>query len=184
MAVDGEGRLRVDALRDALDEAGATPTIVCLQAGNVHSGAFDPLAEAIELAHQQGAWCHVDGAFGLWAAASPRYAHLVAGGERADSWTTDAHKTLNVPYDSGLAIVADAEALYASMGMHAAYLIQDERPDPFASVPEFSRRARGFTVWAALRSLGREGSPSWSTGSVDTPGASPTGWPGSKACRS
>jgi glutamate/tyrosine decarboxylase-like PLP-dependent enzyme len=100
---------------------------------------------------------HVDGAFGLWAAASATYRPLVAGAERADSWATDAHKTLNVPYDSGIAIVANAEALYAAMGVHAAYLIQDERPDPFSTVPEFSRRARGFTVWAALRSLGRRG---------------------------
>jgi glutamate/tyrosine decarboxylase-like PLP-dependent enzyme len=100
---------------------------------------------------------HIDGAFGLWAAASPSYRSLVAGAERADSWATDAHKTLNVPYDSGLAIVANAQAMYAAMGVHAAYLIQDERPDPFSTVPEFSRRARGFTVWAALRSLGRRG---------------------------
>jgi glutamate/tyrosine decarboxylase-like PLP-dependent enzyme len=91
------------------------------------------------------------------AAASAQYRHLVTGVERADSWATDAHKTLNVPYDSGIAIVANAEAMYAAMGVHAAYLIQDERPDPFSTVPEFSRRARGFTVWAALRSLGRRG---------------------------
>ena len=130
---------------------------MCLQAGNVHSGAFDPIADAVDLAHQYGAWVHVDGAFGLWAAASAQYRHLVAGVERADSWASDAHKTLNVPYDSGLAIVAKAEAMYAAMGVHAAYLIQDERPDPFSTVPEFSRRARGFTVWAALRSLGRRG---------------------------
>ena len=130
---------------------------MCLQAGNVHSGAFDPIADAIDLAHEYGAWVHVDGAFGLWAAASAQYRHLVTGVERADSWATDAHKTLNVPYDSGIAIVANAGAMYAAMGVHAAYLIQDERPDPFATVPEFSRRARGFTVWAALRSLGRRG---------------------------
>ncbi len=99
----------------------------------------------------------VDGAFGLWAATSPRLRHLTAGMARADSWATDAHKTLNVPYDCGLAIVAESDAMYAAMGMHAAYLIQDERPAPFSSVPEFSRRARGFTVWAALRSLGRRG---------------------------
>ena len=130
---------------------------MCLQAGNVHSGAFDPIAAAVDLAHEYGAWVHVDGAFGLWAAASRQYQRLVAGVERADSWATDAHKTLNVPYDSGIAIVANAEALYAAMGVHAVYLIQDERPDPFSTVPEFSRRARGFTVWAALRSLGRRG---------------------------
>ena len=123
----------------------------------MHSGGYDPLGDAIDLAHRYGAWVHVDGAFGLWAAASPRLRELTAGMVRADSWATDAHKTLNVPYDCGLAIVADTDAMYAAMGMHAAYLIQDERPDPFSSVPEFSRRARGFTVWAALRSLGRQG---------------------------
>ena len=154
---DDQGRIRLDALTDILAQVGNTPLIVCLQAGNVHSGAFDPIAEAVDLAHQYGAWVHVDGAFGLWAATSAQYRHLVAGVERADSWASDAHKTLNVPYDSGLAIVAKAEAMYAAMGVHAAYLIQDERPDPFSTVPEFSRRARGFTVWAALRSLGRRG---------------------------
>ena len=154
---DDQGRIRLDALTDILAQVGNTPLIVCLQAGNVHSGAFDPIAEAVDLAHQYGAWVHVDGAFGLWAAASAQYRHLVAGVERADSWASDAHKTLNVPYDSGLAIVAKAEAMYAAMGVHAAYLIQDERPDPFSTVPEFSRRARGFPVWAALRSLGRQG---------------------------
>ena len=154
---DDQGRMRMDALTDTLAHVGDSPLIVCLQAGNVHSGAFDPIAAAVDLAHEYGAWVHVDGAFGLWAAASRRYQRLVAGVERADSWATDAHKTLNVPYDSGIAIVANAEALYAAMGVHAVYLIQDERPDPFSTVPEFSRRARGFTVWAALRSLGRRG---------------------------
>jgi glutamate/tyrosine decarboxylase-like PLP-dependent enzyme len=154
---DDQGRLRLDALADALQQSGTNPLIVCLQAGNVHSGAFDPIGAAVDLAHRHGAWVHVDGAFGLWAAASAKYRSLVAGVDRADSWATDAHKTLNVPYDSGLAIVADAEAMYAAMGVHAAYLIQDERPDPLSTVPEFSRRARGFTVWAALRSLGRHG---------------------------
>jgi glutamate/tyrosine decarboxylase-like PLP-dependent enzyme len=154
---DDQGRIRLDALADTLAEVGNNPLIVCLQAGNVHSGSFDPIADAVDLAHQHGAWVHVDGAFGMWAAASAKYRHLVAGVERADSWASDAHKTLNVPYDSGLAIVAKAEAMYAAMGVHAAYLIQDERPDPFSTVPEFSRRARGFTVWAALRSLGRRG---------------------------
>jgi glutamate/tyrosine decarboxylase-like PLP-dependent enzyme len=154
---DDQGRIRLDALADTLAEVGNNPVIVCLQAGNVHSGSFDPIAAAVDLAHKYGAWVHVDGAFGLWTAASAQYRHLVAGVERADSWASDAHKTLNVPYDSGLAIVAKAEAMYAAMGVHAAYLIQDERPDPFSTVPEFSRRARGFTVWAALRSLGRSG---------------------------
>jgi glutamate/tyrosine decarboxylase-like PLP-dependent enzyme len=154
---DDQGRIRLEALTDTLAQVGNNPVILCLQAGNVHSGAFDPIAAAVDLAHQYGAWVHVDGAFGLWAAASAQYRHLVAGVERADSWASDAHKTLNVPYDSGLAIVAKAEVMYAAMGVHAAYLIQDERPDPFSTVPEFSRRARGFTVWAALRSLGRHG---------------------------
>jgi glutamate/tyrosine decarboxylase-like PLP-dependent enzyme len=154
---DDQGRIRLDTLADTLADVGNNPLIVCLQAGNVHSGAFDPIRDAVDLAHRYGAWVHVDGAFGLWAAASARYGQLVAGVEQADSWATDAHKTLNVPYDSGIAIVANAEAMYAAMGVHAAYLIQDERPDPFSTVPEFSRRARGFTVWAALRSLGRRG---------------------------
>jgi len=154
---DDQGRIRLDALAGTLEQVSGNPLIVCLQAGNVHSGAFDPIADAVDLAHQHGAWVHVDGAFGLWAAASAKYQPLLTGVERADSWATDAHKTLNVPYDSGIAIVANAEAMYAAMGVHAAYLIQDERPDPFSTVPEFSRRARGFTVWAALRSLGRRG---------------------------
>src|SRR5918997_1973968 len=154
---DDQGRLEVGALRQALQDRPEGPLIVCLQAGNVHSGSFDPLAEAIDLAHEHGAWVHVDGAFGLWAAATPRFRALTAGLERADSWATDAHKTLNVPYDNGLAIVADPEALRAAMSERAPYLIQDDRPDPFDTVPEFSRRARGFTVWAALRSLGRTG---------------------------
>jgi glutamate/tyrosine decarboxylase-like PLP-dependent enzyme len=154
---DDQGRIRLEALRDALAEVGNKPLIVCLQAGNVHSGAFDPIRDAVDLAHRHGAWVHVDGAFGLWAATSVQYRQLIAGAELADSWATDAHKTLNVPYDNGIAIVAKAEAMYAAMGVHAAYLIQDERPDPLSTVPEFSRRARGFTVWAALRSLGRHG---------------------------
>jgi glutamate/tyrosine decarboxylase-like PLP-dependent enzyme len=157
VAADDQGRLRLDALADALERAERGPTIVCLQAGNVHSGAFDPCGEAIDLAHRHGAWVHIDGAFGLWAAASPRLRGLLTGFERADSWATDAHKTLNVPYDNGLAIVADPAALHAAMSERAPYLIQDERPDPFDTVPEFSRRARGFPVWAALRSLGRQG---------------------------
>ena len=156
--VDEQGRMLPAALAAALDDgpAGAA-TIVCLQAGNVHSGAYDPFGDCIDLAHRSGAWVHVDGAFGLWAAASPALRPLLAGAERADSWATDAHKTLNVPYDNGIAIVADAAALHAAMGIEAAYLIKDARPDPMDAVPEFSRRARGFTVWAALRSLGRDG---------------------------
>ena len=128
-----------------------------LQAGNVHSGAFDPFAEAIKLAHEHGAWVHVDGAFGLFAAASSSHRHLVAGYEAADSWATDAHKTLNVPYDCGLAIVADAAALRSAMSMHGDYLIMSEAASPFEKVPELSRRGRAIPVWAVLRSLGRSG---------------------------
>jgi glutamate/tyrosine decarboxylase-like PLP-dependent enzyme len=139
------------------EASGTGPTIVCLQAGDVHTGAFDPLPEAIDLAHRHGAWVHVDGAFGLWAGASPGTRHLVAGVERADSWATDGHKTLNVPYDCGFAIVRDRAAHRATFGIHGAYLITSEIGDPFELVPEFSRRARGFPVWAVLRSLGRSG---------------------------
>ncbi|MGN6608783.1 MAG: pyridoxal phosphate-dependent decarboxylase family protein [Jatrophihabitans sp.] len=153
---DEQGRLRVDALAAAL-AAGDGPTLVCLQAGNLHSGAFDPLAEAIAVAHEHGAWVHVDGAFGLWAAATPSLRHLTAGVEGADSWATDAHKTLNVPYDCGIAIVRDPAALRGAMGVHASYLIADAAGDPLETVPELSRRARGVPVWAALRSLGRRG---------------------------
>ena len=151
---DGEGRLETAALAEAL-AAGSGPAIVCLQAGNLHSGSFDPLGPAIAAAHEHGAWVHVDGAFGLWAAASPRLRHLVAGHEAADSWATDAHKTLNVPYDCGIVVVR-RPALRAAMGMRASYLVQDAG-DPVDSVPELSRRARGVPVWAALRSLGRSG---------------------------
>ena len=155
--VDEQGRLRADVLQSALAEGSEEPTIVVLQAGNVHSGAFDPFTDATTAAHAHGAWVHVDGAFGLWAAASPSYRRLVVGHEQADSWATDAHKTLNVPYDCGLAIVRDAAALRAAMGMHGAYLIHDEFGEPFDKVPELSRRGRAFPVWAVLRSLGRSG---------------------------
>ena len=157
VAADAQGRLRVDALAEAL-AAGDGPTVVCLQAGNLHSGAFDPLAEAIAVARQHGAWVHVDGAFGLWAGASPTLRPLVAGYEQADSWATDAHKTLNVPYDCGVAVVARPRAVRDAMGMQASYLVRSEGPgDPLDRVPELSRRARGVPVWAALRSLGRSG---------------------------
>ncbi len=157
VAADAEGRVDVAALDEALAAGPGRPAVVCLQAGNVHSGAFDDLAAGIEVAHRHGAWVHVDGAFGLFAAASPSYRHLVAGLEGADSWTTDAHKTLNVPYDCGLAIVRDRTALRAAMGAHGEYLIQDAAGDPLDTVPEFSRRGRAFAVWAVLRSLGRSG---------------------------
>ena len=155
---DGQGRLLPAAL-DAALAAGTGPALVCLQAGNLHSGAFDPFAEAIAVARKHGAWVHIDGAFGLWAAAAPKLQHLTRGYEEADSWGTDAHKTLNVPYDCGIAIVRDPSALRAAMGLHASYLVHDaEGPgDPFEKVPELSRRARGVPVWAALKSLGREG---------------------------
>ncbi len=160
VAADAQGRIRVDALAASLGALDpADPVIVCLQAGNVHSGAFDPFTEAVELAHQHHAWVHVDGAFGLWAAAAPRLRHLVAGLGTADSWATDAHKTLNVPYDCGMAIVADRAAMRSALGMTASYLITDNSGpgDPQQKVPELSRRARGVPVWAALRSLGRVG---------------------------
>jgi glutamate/tyrosine decarboxylase-like PLP-dependent enzyme len=154
---DAQGRVRADLLAEALDAGDGGPTVVVLQAGNVHSGAFDPIAEAAEAAHRHGAWVHVDGAFGLWAAASPSYRHLVTGLAAADSWATDAHKTLNVPYDCGLAIVRDRAALKAAMGMHGDYLIHDDAGEPLDKVPEVSRRGRAFPVWAVLRSLGRDG---------------------------
>ena len=158
VAADGEGRIRPDALGEAL-ESTTGPTIVCLQAGNLHSGAFDPMAESVAAAHAHGAWVHVDGAFGLWAAASPLYADRLRGIEGADSWATDAHKTLNVPYDCGIAIVARPEAARSVFGLHTSYIIHDEAApaDPYEKVPEMSRRAREIPVWAALSSLGRSG---------------------------
>ena len=133
------------------------PAIVCAQAGEVNTGAFDPLAEIADAAAEHGAWVHVDGAFGLWAAASPRLRGLVRGAERCDSWAVDSHKWLNVPYDGGLAIVADREAVRGAMGVRAGYLPEQEGREPFDYVPEMSRRARGVPVYAALRSLGRSG---------------------------
>jgi glutamate/tyrosine decarboxylase-like PLP-dependent enzyme len=155
---DGQGRMKADALRRTLASLDG-PTIVCAQAGNVNTGAFDPVGEISDLAHEKGAWVHVDGAFGLWAATAPARAHLLRGVERADSWATDGHKWLNVPYDSGIAIVRDRIAHKAAMTRRAAYLVQSEGPerDPQDWTPESSRRARGFPVYAALRSLGREG---------------------------
>ncbi len=150
--VDGQGRMRPGEMPPL-----AGPAIVCMQAGNVNTGAFDPAAEICERAHEGGAWVHVDGAFGLWAAASAQYAHLVEGVERADSWATDAHKWLNVPYDSGLAFVRDPVALTRAMSVSAAYLPQGDHREPSQYTPELSRRARGVEIWAALRSLGRTG---------------------------
>jgi glutamate/tyrosine decarboxylase-like PLP-dependent enzyme len=154
LPADDQGRLRADTVAGRLGDG---PTIVCLQAGNLHSGAFDEFAAAIEIAHEHGAWVHIDGAFGLFAGASPTHRHLVDGYAGADSWATDAHKTLNVPYDCGIAIVARPAALRGALGMHADYLIPDAAGDPLEKVPEMSRRARGVPVWAVLQSLGRTG---------------------------
>ncbi len=157
VGADREGRIDVDGLARALD-GGDGPAIVALQAGDVHSGAFDDFTAAIAVARAAGAWVHVDGAFGLWAAASPRLRHLVAGMALADSWATDAHKTLNVPYDCGVAIVRDEAAMSSALGAHAEYLPTVQTvADPYDHVPELSRRARGVPVWAALRGLGRQG---------------------------
>ena len=150
--VDGQGRMRAECLPHV-----SGPAIVCVQAGNVNTGSFDPLEAIVGRAHEMGAWVHVDGAFGLWAAASAKYAHLAAGAGDADSWATDAHKWLNVPYDSGLAFVRDSKVLRATMALTAAYLPQGEHREPSQYVPELSRRARGVDVWAALKSLGRSG---------------------------
>jgi glutamate/tyrosine decarboxylase-like PLP-dependent enzyme len=150
--VDGQGRMRADALPKI-----AGPAIVCMQAGNVNSGAFDPAREICSAAHAAGAWVHVDGAFGLWAAAAPARAHLVGGVEQADSWATDAHKWLNVPYDSGIAFVREPRHLQAAMSVNAAYLVRGDKREPNQFTPEMSRRARGVEIWAALRTLGRAG---------------------------
>lgn len=151
--VDGQGRMRAERL-----PALRGPTILCTQAGNVNTGAFDPFEPLVAEAHAQGAWVHVDGAFGLWAAASPAHAGLVRGMAAADSWATDAHKWLNVPYDSGIALVRDARPLRAAMAISADYLpTEGEFRNPSDYTPELSRRARGVDVWAALRTLGRSG---------------------------
>ena len=159
VSADSQGRISLDDLKKVL-ESGSGPTILCLAAGEIHSGAFDPFEEAIELAHQHGAWVHVDGAFGLWALASKRLRPLLKGIEKADSWTTDAHKTLNVPYDCGVSIVAHPSSMHNSLSSHAAYLAVSSSVtlcDPYEKAPELSRRARGVPVWAALASLGRDG---------------------------
>ena len=151
--VDGQGR--IDASRFPAING---PTIICTQAGNVNTGAFDPVGDICELAKPKGAWVHVDGAFGLWAAASPNRAHLCSGFAAADSWATDAHKWLNVPYDSGVAFVRDTAALKSAMAITAEYLMTEtEFRNPSDFTPELSRRARGVDVWAALKSLGRQG---------------------------
>jgi glutamate/tyrosine decarboxylase-like PLP-dependent enzyme len=157
VAVDGAGAMRADALAERLRGAQG-PTIVCAQAGNVNTGAVDPLGPICDAARAAGAWVHVDGAFGLWAAASPRHRGRLEGCARADSWATDGHKWLNVPYDCGMAFVADREAHHRSMAVLASYLQQGEEVrEPMDWNPEFSRRARSIPVYAALRALGRGG---------------------------
>jgi glutamate/tyrosine decarboxylase-like PLP-dependent enzyme len=158
LPADSEGQLPVDALERALRTDPSASTIVLLQAGDVNTGKYDSFETLIPIAKQFNAWVHVDGAFGLWAAASPRYRHLVRGVAEADSWATDGHKWLNVPYDCGYAFVADPAAHRASMSSHAAYLTQDgDARDQLDWTPEWSRRARAFPTYAALRQLGRSG---------------------------
>lgn len=160
VAADRNGAIDVGSLRDVLAAEAPGPTIVCLQLGNVNSGACDDLAAAIPVAREHGAWVHVDGAFGLWAAASPALAHLAAGVEQADSWGVDAHKWLNVPYDSGLAFCADPDLHAATMSYSASYLTGSGARGDYVLgdlTAESSRRARGFAVWAALLELGSEG---------------------------
>jgi glutamate/tyrosine decarboxylase-like PLP-dependent enzyme len=158
VAADANGAVDPAALEQALDDGGAgSPTIVCVQAGNVNTGACDDLAAAAELAHRHGAWLHVDGAFGLWAAVSPSKRHLVTGIDQADSWAVDGHKWLNVPYDTGFVLCSDKTANAASMSYTASYLVGQGEGAPSDYVPESSRRARGFAAWAALRELGQEG---------------------------
>jgi len=149
---DNQGRMRVDKLPRL-----GKNVIVCIQAGNVNSGSFDPAREICLRAHEQNAWVHVDGAFGLWAAASPRYKHLVDGFSLADSWATDAHKWPNINYDSGIVLVRDATAMRSAMTISAAYLQPGTRREPMHHAPEASRRARGVELWAGLKSLGRSG---------------------------
>lgn len=159
LATDEQGRLLPEALQAAL-AAGSGPTIVCAQAGDVNSGCFDPLDAIADAVEGSGAWLHIDGAFGLWASASPRFRHLAVGAERADSWAIDGHKLLNVPYDSGIAFCAHPAAHRAAMSVSASYLEQtdpDAARDQLDWTPEFSRRARGFPIYAAIRALGREG---------------------------
>jgi glutamate/tyrosine decarboxylase-like PLP-dependent enzyme len=159
IATDDQGRIETAALREALT-AHEGPAIVCAQAGDVNTGSFDAFHEIADAAEEAGAWLHVDGAFGLWAAASPRFAHLVAGTERADSWATDGHKWLNVPYDCGVMLCARPEAHRRAISVYADYLIHSGEGGPRDQMdwtPEFSRRARGFTAYAAVRQLGRSG---------------------------
>jgi glutamate/tyrosine decarboxylase-like PLP-dependent enzyme len=153
-----DNSIRVDAIRDALRTSGDQPVIVVLQAGELNTGAFDHFAEIIPRAHEHGAWVHIDGAFGLWAAASPRHRHFLNGAALADSWSTDGHKWLNVPYDSGYAFVADRSAHFASMTHRSSYMMHEgDARDQVDYNPEWSRRARGIATYAAIRQLGRTG---------------------------
>jgi len=158
VAMKEDGTIDVGALKTELEKNPDAPTIVSLAAGDLNRGAFDPFDEVCDLAHEHNAWVHIDGAFGLWVASSDRLRHLVKGIEKADSWATDAHKWLNVPYDSGVAFVADTEAHKIAMTIPAAYKVEVENVrDQFEWGPEWSRRARGIPLYAALRTLGRNG---------------------------
>jgi len=158
VAMKHDGTMDVAALKTELDKNPDMPTIVSLAAGDLNRGVFDPFSEVCDLAHEHNAWVHIDGAFGLWVASSPRYRHLVKGIEMADSWATDAHKWLNVPYDSGIAFVADPESHKIAMAIPAAYKVEvDNVRDQFEWGPEWSRRARGIPLYAVLRTLGRNG---------------------------
>ena len=150
--VDNQGRMKADSLPE-MDEK----TILCLQAGNVNTGSFDPVKEIVPVAKEKGAWVHIDGAFGLWASVSSKYKYLAEGCELADSWATDGHKWLNVPYDSGIVFVKNPDDLRGAMSMQGAYLDQTGARIPYQYTPELSRKARGIEIWAALRSLGRKG---------------------------
>ncbi|NNE05224.1 MAG: aspartate aminotransferase family protein [Xanthomonadales bacterium] len=158
VALEDDGTISLDALKAELESDSSTPTIVSLAAGDLNRGAFDPIDAVCDLAHEHAAWVHIDGAFGLWAGASDRFRHLVTGISKADSWATDAHKWLNVPYDSGIAFIKDADAHKSAMTIHAAYKIEmDDVRDQIDWGPEWSRRARTIPLYAALRTLGRNG---------------------------
>jgi glutamate/tyrosine decarboxylase-like PLP-dependent enzyme len=158
LPVNGQGHLDLRELTKGLQEHESSPTIVLLQAGDINTGVFDPFDQLIPIAHEYGAWIHIDGAFGLWAAASPKYQHLLKGVEQADSWATDGHKWLNVPYDCGYAFVLDSKAHRASMSHRASYLTHDDvARDQIDWNPEWSRRGRGVATYAAVRQLGKEG---------------------------